>query len=70
MAKFTYIVKDSTGKTIADSMEAASQDAVVRRLQNEGYFIVDIQETTQITEKSPKRRKLKAVRIFESEKQP
>lgn len=44
MAKFSYIVKDNAGKTYRNLADMASKDALVAKLQKEGYFIVSITE--------------------------
>jgi len=44
VAKFSYIVKDSGGKTYRNLVDMASKDALVAKLQKEGYFIVNITE--------------------------
>ncbi|OGX07831.1 MAG: hypothetical protein A2Z88_08690 [Omnitrophica WOR_2 bacterium GWA2_47_8] len=44
MPKFSYIVKDANGKTLADTTDAYDKASVVKSLQEKGYFIVSIQE--------------------------
>ncbi|MBF0521844.1 MAG: type II secretion system F family protein [Candidatus Omnitrophica bacterium] len=44
MPKFSFIVKDSNGKTIRDIMEETSQATLVARLQSQGFFIISIKE--------------------------
>ncbi len=57
MPSFFYTVKDNTGKTKTDIMQALNENAVVEKLQSEGYFIVNIRP---ISEKSvPKEDKKK-----------
>lgn len=46
MPKFSYVVKNKDGKTYRNVMDAASQEAVVQKLQKENYFIVSIKELT------------------------
>lgn len=43
MGKFSYIVKDKTGKTISDTADASNREALISKLQKQGYFIVHIQ---------------------------
>lgn len=42
MPVFSYTVKDSTGKTKTDLIQAQNVDALVLKLQNEGYFVVKV----------------------------
>ena len=42
MPIFSYTVKDSTGKTKTDTIQALNEDALVEKLQSEGYFIVSV----------------------------
>ena len=42
MPMFFYTVKDSEGNTKTDTIQAHSEDALVTKLQSEGYFIVSI----------------------------
>ncbi len=43
MPRYTYTVKDVNGKTISSTDEAANQETLVARLQQQGYFVVNIQ---------------------------
>jgi type IV pilus assembly protein PilC len=43
MPMFTYIAKDSDGKTKKELVEALNEQALTDRLQNEGLFIISIQ---------------------------
>ncbi len=45
MAQFNYEVINNTGDTITGSMEAEEETAVVERLQNMGYMVLDIKES-------------------------
>ena len=45
MPIYSYTVKDTEGKTKTDIVSAQSEDALVEKLQNEGYFIVNIRQT-------------------------
>ena len=47
MARFHYIVKDAKAKTYKGIREASSKDELVRKLRQEGYFIITVAETTQ-----------------------
>ena len=65
MAKYIYVVKDSSGKSISDLAEAVDQDTLVEHLQKQGYFVVSIKpqlDTPAVTQ--PKRQKIKEQRIF------
>lgn len=42
MPMFNYIVKDSSGKTIKDMVEALNEESLVNRLQNDGFFVVKV----------------------------
>ena len=44
MAKFSYTVKDQTGKTYRNVVDMANKEALVDKLHKEGYFIVNITE--------------------------
>ena len=44
MAKYTYTVKDSNGKTHKRTIEADSREKVILALQNKGYLVLDVQE--------------------------
>ncbi len=45
--RFTYVVKDSHGQTIVETVESSDQDSLVDRLQRQGYFVVNVSEETQ-----------------------
>ena len=42
MPIYSYTVKDNAGKTKTDTVQAHNEDALVDKLQSEGYFIVNI----------------------------
>jgi len=42
MASFFYTVKDNTGKTTTDTIQAPNENALVEKLQSEGYFVVNV----------------------------
>ena len=42
MPSYFYTVKDSTGTTKTDTIQALNENALVEQLQNEGYFVVNI----------------------------
>lgn len=44
MAKFSYTIKDKSGKTYRNVVDMANQDVLVEKLHKEGYFIVNITE--------------------------
>ena len=39
---FTYTVQDDSGQTKTDTVSATSEDALVEKLQSEGYFVVKV----------------------------
>ena len=43
MPRFTYVVKDSRGQTLSETVESADQESLVDRLQKQGYFVVSVQ---------------------------
>ncbi len=53
MPKFKYTVKDSYGKTLINEVEDFSQEALVEKLQKQGYFVLKI-ETVSMDMPSPK----------------
>ncbi len=44
MARFSYVVRDSAGKSVSGNMEANDQNQVVQKLREGGYLIVRISE--------------------------
>lgn len=44
MPKFQYVIKDSSGKTIRDVIDAVSEDALAAQLQNRGYYVISIEQ--------------------------
>lgn len=46
MQKFTYIVKDTEGKTLKGTIPAESKEKVIFALQNKGYIILEVREGT------------------------
>ena len=42
MPSFFYTIKDKAGETKTDIIQALNEDALVEKLQNEGYFVVNI----------------------------
>ncbi len=46
MAKFSYTVKDKSGKTYRNVVDMANREVLVEKLHKEGYFIVNITEMT------------------------
>ncbi len=67
MPLYFYTVKDSTGNTKTDTFSALSEDALVEKLQSEGYFIVNIR---QLEEKSARKAadKKETVQRFDHDK--
>ena len=47
MAKFKYVAKDPGGKTITDDIEAHNKSALIKQLQDKGYFILTIEEQSE-----------------------
>lgn len=47
MPQFIYTVKDNSGKTIRNTAEAFNEDALVDRLQKQGYFVLNIKSASQ-----------------------
>jgi type IV pilus assembly protein PilC len=43
MARYQYIAKDINGKSVNDIAEAMSEQALVDKLQSQGYFVLSIQ---------------------------
>ena len=44
MAKFSYTVKDQSGKTYRNVVDMANKNVLVEKLHKDGYFIVNITE--------------------------
>ncbi|MBI3618221.1 MAG: type II secretion system F family protein [Candidatus Omnitrophica bacterium] len=44
MAKFSYTIKDKSGKTHRNVVDMANKDVLVEKLHKDGYFIVNITE--------------------------
>jgi type IV pilus assembly protein PilC len=42
MSSYLYTVKDNAGNTKTDTVQALNEDALVEKLQSEGYFVVNI----------------------------
>jgi type IV pilus assembly protein PilC len=43
VAKYQYIAKDINGKSVNDIAEAMSEQSLVDKLQNQGYFVISVQ---------------------------
>ena len=52
MPQFFYTVKDTNGKTTSDTTEAFSEDALVDRLQKDGYYILKVQSLAEVRQKT------------------
>lgn len=52
MAKFSYIIKDKSGKTYKNVVDAYSKDALVKKFYADGYFIVSIVEVMAVATES------------------
>lgn len=46
MQKYTYLVKDSNGKTHKGTVSADNREKVILALQNKGYLVLDVHEGT------------------------
>ena len=46
MPKYSFVVKDSVGKTYSGNETASDQESLVGRLQKQGYFIISIKPFT------------------------
>ncbi len=46
MQKYTYIVKDSNGKTLRGSVSSDNREKVILALQNKGYLVLEVKEGT------------------------
>lgn len=44
MAKYTYVVKDMSGKTLRGSAETDNADRLIHALQNKGYIVLEVKE--------------------------
>jgi len=44
MPKYTYTVKDMSGKTLRGSAETDSSDRLIHALQNKGYIVLEVKE--------------------------
>jgi type IV pilus assembly protein PilC len=55
MAKFTYIVRDNSGKSVTGVMDATDRNAVISKLRESGYLIQKISEggSTAASKSSP-----------------
>lgn len=59
MIRFTYTVKDETGKTIKNTTTAVSKEKLIEALQNQNYFIVSIKESDASTDLQSTQRRTK-----------
>jgi len=58
MPSYFYTVKDNAGKTKTDTIQAINEDALVEKLQSEGYFVVNIRPVmTRSVPKADKNKK-------------
>ena len=44
MAKYTYVVKDMSGKTLRGTADTDNADRLVHALQNKGYIVLEVKE--------------------------
>ncbi|MCA9409242.1 MAG: type II secretion system F family protein [Candidatus Omnitrophica bacterium] len=49
MPKFVYIVKDKSGKTYKNVIEAPTQNSIIEKLQSQNFFIISIKEIISAT---------------------
>ena len=68
MPKFSYTVKDKTGKTIKETVESPSRDALVAKLQQQDFFIVNVEFVPQKglgknLRRKPKKFKYKKIKL-------
>ncbi len=63
MPKFSYVAKDINGKTITEIAETFDQNTLVEKLQNQGYFIVSIQELRETATKKGSVQKSQATKF-------
>jgi len=63
MPNFTYIAKDTLGKTIQEKVTSANKELLISQLQQQGYFIISIEEDNA-SEKILKKSSLKLKRKF------
>jgi len=66
--KFSYTVKDKTGKTIKETVESPSRDALVAKLQQQDFFIVNVEFVPQKglgknLRRKPKKFKYKKIKL-------
>ncbi|MCK5180002.1 MAG: type II secretion system F family protein, partial [Candidatus Omnitrophica bacterium] len=67
MQKFSYTVKDKSGKTIKDTVDAISRDALIDKLQKQDFFIVEVSEASA-SGFTRKKKSLKKPRKFRRKK--
>ena len=48
MPKFTYVVKDTHGKSHSDEIDAINKAALIEKLQKQNYFIVSIKQLKSV----------------------
>ncbi len=58
MTKFTYVAKDSNGKTVTEITEANDQESLIERLQGQGFFVVSLQEFKAPAPRSQRKEKV------------
>lgn len=62
MPKFSYTVKNSSGKTQKNIVDAESREALISRLQKQNFFVVSVQEVVYATAKTKSQKKYKQFR--------
>ncbi len=67
MPKFSYTVKDKSGRTHKDIVDSPTREALIEKLQKQNFFIVDIASVTYESSdgtSKPKKKKPKKVKKF------
>ncbi len=49
MPSYIYVAKDNEGNTKTDTVQAFNEDALVEKLQGEGYFVVSIRSAAEVS---------------------
>ncbi len=63
MGIYSYTARDSTGKIKADTAEAANEQALVEKLQAQGFFIIKYSEVLQMVQDQPDAVKSAAIKF-------
>lgn len=68
MPKFKYVVKNTKGQTITRTTDAFDKTSLIQELQNQGLFIISIEEKALLTEKKPDITAVKIKKKFKHKK--